>query len=203
MPPERPIILGFHIIFTGYGHWLPNDIRGSGSSDVNSAPLRALGPIHPGRKTVQPPREELRQFLRDAEARLQYPVLWFDESMRAALADGLGDAIRDGGYTCYAAAILRNHLHCVIRRHRDDADVICERLASKSREAIIAAHLELKDHPIWGRDDHKVFKDSVESMWVAFRYVENNPQKEGLPPQSWSFVTPYDGWPGTQARQLR
>jgi len=27
------------------------------------------------------------------------------------------------------------------------------------------------------------------------RYIETNPAKEGLAPQHWPFVKPYDGWP--------
>jgi REP element-mobilizing transposase RayT len=199
MPPRRPIILGFHIIFTGYGHWLPNDIRGSGSSEVNSRPLRELGPIHLGRKPVQPPRGELRKFLGEAEERLQFPVLWFDEPMRQSLAAGFAEAIRKEGYTCYAAAVLRNHFHCLIRRHCDDADAICDRLSEHSRQALLAANPQLGNHPIWGRDDHKIFKDSVGAMRATVGYVNKNPQREGLPPQSWPFVTPYDGWPGKRS----
>jgi hypothetical protein len=34
MPAPRPMIIGHHLIWILYGHWLPNDLRGSGSSRV-------------------------------------------------------------------------------------------------------------------------------------------------------------------------
>lgn len=199
MPPQRPVILGFHIIMTGYGHWLPNDIRGSGSTGVASERLRELGPVHFGRKAVQPPREELKRFLRNAEQRLDFPVIWFDDAMRRAIGEGVDAAVRRGGYTCYACSVLRNHLHCVIRRHRDDADVICEKISDATMDALRAFRSDLAEHPVWGRDNCKKFKDTIESMWNAVRYVEGNPEKEGLSAQHWRFVTPYDGWPYRQA----
>ena len=53
-------VIGHHLILTGYAHWLPNDVRGSGSDEVRGEELRPLGQIYYGRKEVQPPREELR-----------------------------------------------------------------------------------------------------------------------------------------------
>ena len=101
MPPRLPVVIGYHLIVTGYGHWPPNDPRGSGSSRVASGELRRLGPIHFGQMKAQPSR----------------------------------------------------------------------------------------------RDNYKVFKDSVEKMWNAVHCIRRNPERDRLAPQTWDFVTPYDGWP--------
>jgi len=45
----------------------------------------------------------------------------------------------------------------------------------------------------WVRKGWTVYLDSEQTMRRAITYVENNPLKEGLPQQQWSFVTPYDG----------
>jgi hypothetical protein len=52
------MILAHHIILTGYGHWLPNDPRGSLSKELRAEQLGDLGEIHYGRKPVQPPKPE-------------------------------------------------------------------------------------------------------------------------------------------------
>ncbi len=44
----------------------------------------------------------------------------------------------------------------------------------------------------FARGEWKVFLDP-EDVPRAIRYVENNPVKEGKPPQRWTFVTPVPG----------
>jgi hypothetical protein len=100
--PRAARVIAHHLVITGYGHWLPNDIRGSGSAEIKQEKLEQLGPIHYGRKRSQPSREQIRKFFREAE-----PLLEFDR----------------------------------------------------------------------------------------IGYINQNPIKEGLPPQSWPFVQPYNGWP--------
>ena len=67
----RPPIVAHHLIWTLYGHWLPNDRRGSGSDGVRDPKLAALGEAHLGRKPAseQPSRRELREFYREASPR--------------------------------------------------------------------------------------------------------------------------------------
>jgi hypothetical protein len=40
-----------------------------------------------------------------------------------------------------------------------------------------------------------VFKTTVRAVRVGIDYINDNPEKEGLPRQNHSFVVPYDGWP--------
>src|SRR5690349_21729720 len=70
--PARRLILGAHLVFHGCGHWLSNDPRGSGSEETRKEELKDLGEVHVGRKKVQPPRTELRQFYRKAEPLLDH-----------------------------------------------------------------------------------------------------------------------------------
>lgn len=50
------MVVGYHLIWTAYGCWLPNDPRGSTSRDVRSVQLQDLGELHFGRKKMQPAR---------------------------------------------------------------------------------------------------------------------------------------------------
>lgn len=43
------IVIAHHLVMTLYGHWLPNDLRGSGSEELRNPELEELGPIHFGR----------------------------------------------------------------------------------------------------------------------------------------------------------
>jgi hypothetical protein len=193
--PQRPIVLtqtwkAAHLIWTGYGHWLPNDPRGSGSTDVRSEHLRDLGAIHHGRKRVQPPRHTLRTFYKEAEPRLLHPVLWFRAEHRQAIAQAISHAVRDHGYTLLALAILRNHAHAVVRTHREPSKEIWNTIATVTRAALHEAGLSPKDHPVWSQRPYVVPLRLREEIANRIRYVEANPEKEGLPRQQWDCVTP-------------
>ena len=46
---------------------------------------------------------------------------------------------------------------------------------------------------LWAESHWKVFLDSEQQIETAIRYVEENPGKEGLPAQKWTFVTGFRG----------
>ena len=87
----RGRVLAHHLIWTGYGHWLPNDPRGSGSKIVRSEILDGLGPIHYGRKAVQPRRQLVRDFYEDAHSRLKHAPLEFGDDQIALIGKAFGD----------------------------------------------------------------------------------------------------------------
>ena len=192
-------ILANHVILTGYGHWLPNDPRGSGSDTVRKEALRELGELHHGRKREQPSRGTLRQFFREAEPLLEHPVLWFDERCRKAIGAGIETVVRGQRLTMYACAVCANHAHFLVRRHRLTGDAMGRMIAGTVQAFLKAEGLVAERHPVWTTDPWVVFKHDVRAVWEAVGYVERNPVKEGLAPQRWGFVTPYDGWPGKRA----
>lgn len=194
MPPRRSII-AHHLILTGYGHWLPNDPRGSGSIEVRQEKLADLGPIHFGRKTVQPSRNVLREFQQAAEPKLNPSIIWFDTRIGQLLAEAVGDIVSRRKYTVYACALLKNHAHFCLRKHRDDAQTMLQILAVGMREALIAAAVVPSDHPVWSNRPYKRFLYMPDDVRGVVAYIEKNPVKEGLPPRRYEFVVAYDNWP--------
>ena len=55
---------------------------------------------------------------------LQFPVIRFDALQRDAIGDVFAEIMRQHQYTCYACAIMPDHVHLVIRKHRDDAEAM-------------------------------------------------------------------------------
>ncbi|MGI9457934.1 MAG: transposase [Aeoliella sp.] len=194
---RRPQIIAHHLIWTLYAHWLPNDLRGSGSEKLDYEKLAELGPIHHGRKPAreQPTRGELRKFQQQAEPLLKYKRCWIDENNRAHFTTAFAEEIQEQTYTVYASAILSNHVHMVIRKHRDDALTMRNTLAEVSRLRFRRELNLSPTHPVWADRPFKVFLYTPEDIRRCVRYVEQNPEKEGLPPQSYDFVTPYNNWP--------
>jgi hypothetical protein len=62
MGAHNRIVIAHHLVLMGYGHWLPNEIRGSGSDEIRNDLLKELGEIHLGRKRQQPSLSELKAF---------------------------------------------------------------------------------------------------------------------------------------------
>jgi REP element-mobilizing transposase RayT len=188
------MIVGHHLLWTAYGCWLPTDPRGSSSKVVRVQEIAELGDHHYGRKQIQPPSHEIREFYQNARTVLKHRLLRFSEEDVAVIAGSFAGTMQRCRYTCYACAIMPDHVHLLIRRHRDTADQMIETLQTDSRAAMIAAGRRPEEHPVWTTGGRKVYQNTREDMERIVLYVENNPLEIGRPAQHWDFVRPYDGW---------
>ena len=121
-----PMIIGHHLIWTLYGHWLANDLRGSGSSGILRRKIRAAGPdlSRPQADALAAEsRQELKAFHKQAEPLLESTSGFGLTTRRGKPSrNAFAEVDRESrNYTVWACAILSNHAHMVIRRHRDDA----------------------------------------------------------------------------------
>jgi REP element-mobilizing transposase RayT len=182
-------------MWTLYGWWLPNDPRGSTSRVIRQDVLADLGEVHFGRKRIQPARCELREFYDEAADMLKHPLLKFAANEFSRVGEALGVAISQCGYTCYAAAVMPDHVHLLIRKHKDLAEEMIQKIQSLSRKRLREAGLRPADHPTWTRGGWKVFLEHPREVWRTITYINDNPLKIGLPAQNWPFVKPYDNWP--------
>jgi len=188
------MIIGYHLIWVAYGWWLPNDPRGSTSKLIRNLALVDLGDIHYGRKRIQPAGRVLKEFYEAAREVLKYPLQKFSKQEVAAIAESFENVIHKRTYTCYACAIMPEHIHLLIRKHRDSAEEMIEQFQEASRKQVLAATMRCEDHPVWGGPGWKVFLDTQRDMHRTVHYIEQNPVKIGLPQQHWDFVNKYDGW---------
>jgi REP element-mobilizing transposase RayT len=192
---RNPIVIAYHLIWTAYGTWLPNDPRGSGSTSVLSDLLAELGELHFGRRKIQPAHRQVREFYNQAEPRLRFPVIRYDEANRNLIANGIANAITEHTYTCYACAVMPDHMHLLIRKHRHLAEDMIENIQAATRLRLSPSPTIPANHPIWTEGGWKVFLDSPDRIRAVVSYIEKNPIKAKLLPQNWPFVTQYNGWP--------
>ncbi|MGH7127287.1 MAG: hypothetical protein ACREIV_01870 [Planctomycetaceae bacterium] len=192
---ERPLVMAYHLVWTGYGHWLPNDPRGSMSRLVRTSHVAELGDPHYGRRRIQPSSATIRDFHEQAHAVLKHPVLIFSTDQIEAIGKVFGEAVSEHRYTCYACAIMPNHVHLIIRKHRQDAEQMIDHFQIASRQRLLELSVAEAGHPIWTFGGWFDFLDHPREMRSLIRYIERNPSERGLPPQSWPFVKKYDGWP--------
>jgi hypothetical protein len=189
------MVIAHHLIWTAYGYWLPNDPRGSMSKMIACDVIAELGELHYGRKNVQPSNREVQEFHRAARSVLKHPLLDFSISDFAIIADALAEAIREHKYTCYACAIMPEHVHILIRKHKHLAEDMLDNCQQSSRLRLCIVGLRPDDHPVWGGPGWKVFLDTPADVRRTIHYIEGNPPKWHLPRQHWPFVKEYDGWP--------
>ena len=169
--------------------------------------IAELGELHYGRKEIQPTSREIKAFYARAREVLKFPLLEFTGEEIAGLGEAMGACIASVGYTCYACAVMPDHVHVLIRRHKHRHDQIAQELQKATRLAVQAQFSsrwrgadEDQAHPVWGGPGWTVFLDSPDDIRRTVRYIQNNPIKLRRPPQQWPFVKPYDDWPFHKSR---
>lgn len=192
----HPLVIAYHLVWTAYGWWLPNDPRGSGSNHVASDVIAELGILHHGRKSVQPPGKVVREFYARAAAILKFPLLTFDEAARITIGEAFAEVVEDERLTCYACAIMPDHVHVLIRKHKHSAEDMTKKLKDASRLRLSKVGIRDGEHPTWtGGHGWTVFLDHPRDIRRTIPYIDQNPARIGLPKQSWPFVKDYDNWP--------
>ena len=193
------MILAYHVIFSAYGFWLPNDPRGSWSEFVRKWELLRFGPatkVADRRSVAARPHDRAARLA--AKRALTYPPVHFTGVQAQAIGLAFRDFVRQSGIVVRACSLLPEHVHMVIGRHHYHVEQIINLLKGEATRRLLADNL----HPLaafqdrdgrvprcWAQGLWKVFLDNDVSVQRAIRYVENNPAKEGKPPQRWSFVT--------------
>ena len=189
------MIVAHHLVWTAYGWWLPNDPRGSTSHSIRNDLVAELGTLHHGRREVQPAGSDIRTFYRQAQQTLNHPLRTFTAREIEIVGESFAAVIARAPYTCWACAILPDHVHILLRKHRDKAERMIANLQEGSRSALREKGFREAEHPVWGGPGWKVFLDHPDDVRRTIRYVEDNPVKMRMARQKWGFVEDYDGWP--------
>jgi REP element-mobilizing transposase RayT len=201
--PVSPVgVRAYHVIFTSYGFWLPNDPRGSWSDFVRSWELFLAG----GSATKVTTRQSLAQTPHDRAARLRaketlaYPPVVFTGRQAQSIGNAFQRMVAKSKYQIYACSVLPAHVHMVLARHHYHAETMVRLLKAEATTELIRTG----QHPFiehrqpdgtfpspWARKCWKVFLNDDLRIVEAIEYVKQNPIKEGKPPQRWSFVVPF------------
>jgi REP element-mobilizing transposase RayT len=193
------MVIAHHLMWTAYGFWLPNDPRGSMSREIRNQKIAELGESHYGRKRAQPRAAELRTFREQASILLKHELLAFTNEDVQIIVCGFADVLKQHTYTCYACAIMPDHVHLLIRKHRDKGEQMIARFQQATQQALIGSGRRPAKHPVWGGPGWNVFQRTPRQVETTIEYIRNNPVRIGRPVQVWPFVTEYDGWmPGVR-----
>jgi REP element-mobilizing transposase RayT len=197
------VVLASHVIVGMYGFWLPNDERGSWSDFVGSWELLRFG-----KATTVRVRESLAKRPFDvakreaARAALKYRPVALNGLQARAVGQGFAEYVKKANVNVLACAILPQHVHLVLARHRLDVEQLVTQLKGAATRRLVeervhplAAYQRQLSRPpkVFARGEWKVFLDSESDIWRAVRYVENNPLREKLRMQRWGFVREFVG----------
>ena len=194
------MILGFHLVISCYGHWLPNDPRGSGSRYVGSQNLYATGgkatKVESRRSVAHEPHDVcLRMKTKEA---LQYPPIVFSEQQTVIVGTACGVLLHENKIAAFACTVAPDHVHLLI----GPTDIHIDEVVLLLKETAAVALVQNDQHPrsllaeydkpltvaasVWARGSWKVFIDNVYQMHATIRYIENHRHA-----QRWKFVVPY------------
>src|SRR5207244_2097703 len=108
------MVIGYHVIFSAYGFWLPNDPRGSWSDFVGSWELFRYGKATKTAETCSLAyRRHDREARVAAKKALKYPPVCFTGLQARAVGNGFASYVAKAGLVVRACAILPDHVHMV------------------------------------------------------------------------------------------
>lgn len=194
-------VLAYHVIFSAYGFWLPNDPRGSWSEFIGSWELFRFGPATKTTERCSLARRPHDRGLRlAAKQALKRPAVRFTGVQARAVGTGFGEYVCRSGLRVWACSILPEHVHMVVGRSRLTIEQVVIQLKGAATRQLVAegihpfGHLAESDGQppkCWSRGEWSVFLDAPHDIRRSIRYVEDNPPKEGKRRQTWPFVTPH------------
>lgn len=197
------MVIGYHVILSMYGFWLPNDPRGSWSTWIRKWDLYRYGPA-----TKVDTRDSVATAPHDREKRLAakqslaYPPVVLDGDQALAVSKGFSQAASESDYRIHACAILPEHAHVIVGRRVDrKIEQIAGHLKGRATQQLNGAGI----HPLeeyrtkdgqtpspWAEGYWKTYIDSERYMQNAIEYVHRNPEKEGKRAQTWHFLRAWD-----------
>jgi len=197
------MILAAHVIMSAYGFWLPNDQRGSWSDFIRAWELLKYGEATKTDERRSVAGRSHNSALRAAAKKeLMYEPVIFSGKQAAAIAYGFADVVARTTCIIYACAIMPDHVHLVIGRHRYDIQQVANLLKGSATTSLRKYGLDpfsgvpkgrVERPSPWAHGLWKVWLDSREDVYRSIDYTNDNPTKDGPKKQNWKFVTPYTG----------
>ena len=183
--------IAFHVTFSAYGFWLPNDPRGSWSEYVFAQRLQQFGPatkVSTHKSVAHAKHDHQRRIT--AKKSLKYPEVVFNDSQVQAVGRGLENAVKETELRVFACAVMPDHVHMVYATHERKNASLVGQLKSRATKQLNLENL----HPLrgvatpWAEGHWEVYLDKENEVFDAIEYVNQNPIRAGKASQSWPFV---------------
>jgi hypothetical protein len=167
-----PRTIGYHLVKSAYGLWLPGEDRGSWSAAWDDQ-IGFYEPhtLHPG--------DPIRQ--RMAAERMAHPPVQFTDEMMATITQSLRDCIAksNGGLIVDAFAIETTHMHLALPYTGRDIDNTAKWLADQTTKAV---HRNTPHPgPVWCKGCWRTFIFEDDNWQNVLTYIERHNTRRDLP----------------------
>ena len=176
-----PNTLGYHLVKSGYGLWLPGDERGHWS-DAWDDQIGYTQPhtLHDG--------DPVRQ--RMAEERMKHPPVTFTNQMIAVIADTVGELIKrsKGDLRASAAAIETTHMHLLLPYTGRDIENTAKWIADQTTKAV---HRKTTHQgPVWCKGKWRTYIFDEEHWMATGEYIRRHNRRAGRPDNPYPWIKP-------------
>ena len=174
-----PNTIGYHLVKSGYGLWLPGDERGHWS-DAWDEQIGYHQPhvLHDG----DPARKRM------AEERMNHPPAYFTKDIIQIIADTLGKLIEqsDGGLKISAAAIEPTHMHLLLPYTGKNIDTTAKWIADRTTKSV---HRHTPHAgPVWCKGTWQTYIFD-EGQWInAADYIRRHNRRAGRPDNPYPWI---------------
>jgi REP element-mobilizing transposase RayT len=180
--PEKSVVpqtIGYHLVKSGYGLWLPGDQRGHWSEAWDEEiGYYESHRLHEG--------DLVR--MRMAQERMKHPPTRLDAKMIAAVAAAVGRCAAQSDWRVAAAAIEATHMHLLMTYTTRDVDRTAKWIAQETTKSV-HRHMSFTG-PVWCEGKWLGFIFDVDHWDKTRAYIERHNVRRGLPAQPWDWITP-------------
>ena len=175
---RMPRTLGYHIVISGYGLWLPGDERGHWSEAWDEE----LGYVEPHKLHVGDPMR-----WRMAQERQKHPPVRLVGGMINVVTDAIAQCEADSDWQIAAASIESTHTHLLLTYTARDIDTTVKWLKDQLTKAI---HRRTSHTgPVWCKGCWRSFIFEVDA-WETIRwYIERHNERRGVGPRPYPFIS--------------
>jgi hypothetical protein len=167
-----PRTIGYHLVKSAYGLWLPGEDRGSWSDAWdNQIGYHQPHMLHPS----DPVRHRM------AAERMKHPAVRFTADMQLTITDAIKTCIAksNGGLIVYNMAIEETHMHLSLPYTGKDIDATAKWLADQTTKAV---HRQ-SNHtgPVWAKGCWRSFIYDEDVWNHVGQYIDNHNKRRGVP----------------------
>lgn len=173
-----PNTLGYHLVISGHGLWLPGDDRGHWS-DIWDEQLGYIEPhtLHEG----DPVR------LRMAAERMKHPPVRLTAAMIEVVTQTLTTCTANSDWKIIAASIEPTHTHLQLTYTTRDIDNTAKWLKDQFTKAI---HKNTPHQgPVWCKGKWRTFLFDLDYWQNTKRYIERHNERRGVGARPYPFLS--------------
>jgi REP element-mobilizing transposase RayT len=171
------VTIGYHLVFSGFGLWLPGDERGHWSQAWDEM-IGYYEPhmLHPG----DPVRKRM------AEERTQHPRFVLTEPMIEAVVGAIDDCHKKSDWRIAAAAIEPTHTHLLLTYTDRDIDQTAKWLKDQTTKSVHRATNYIG--PVWCKGKWRTFIYDEFHWENSIRYIDRHNEVRGAGARPYVFL---------------